>query len=180
MAMAAAKFWTVEELDQLPDDGNKYEVIDGELFVTPAPAQGHEHVIARLTALLVPVVVAHGLGMVFPGRPVVRAPGSSVEPDLIVRQPVDDPNQPWEQAPLPTLVVEVQSPSTRRRDKLQKRDFYLRCGIPEYWMIDPDARCITQVRPGMPDVIAVDSITWRPAGTTVELTFDVAQVFGRK
>jgi Uma2 family endonuclease len=180
MGMAAAKFWTIEELDRLPEDGNKYEVVDGELFATPSPTFGHEQIIALLARLLDNFVETHELGITFSGRPSVRVRPSSVEPDLIVTQFADDLPQSWEGAPTPMLVVEVHSPSTRRRDRLQKRDFYIRCGIPEYWMVDPESRCITQVRPGQEDVIACDTITWRPPGTAAELTFDVARVFGRE
>lgn len=174
MEMAAAKFWTIEELDQLPDDGNTYEVVDGELFVTPAPTFGHEKIIAILARLLDRFVEEHGLGLTFSGRPTVRVRPSSVEPDIIVSPPADDSGQSWEGAPTPLLVVEVHSPSTRRRDRLQKRDFYMSCRIPEYWMVDPERRCITQVRPGRDDVVAVDTITWRPPGTDAELTFEIA------
>ena len=180
MAMPAAKLWTVEEVDSLPDDGNKYEVIDGELFVTPSPTFGHEWMIARLARLLDRFVEAHDLGMVFAGRPAVRVPGSSVEPDLIVAQTPVDPRARWEDAPTPYLVVEVHSPSTRRRDQIQKREFYLRTGIPEYWMVDLDRRSITQVRPGCEDVISEASMTWRPSGVAADLTFSVAELFGAK
>jgi Uma2 family endonuclease len=180
MAMAAARFWTIEELDSLPDDGNKYEVIDGKLFVTPEPTPTHEHIIARLTRVLDRFAEENGLGMVFGGHSVVRVPGSSVEPDLMVRESFDDPPRPWLEAPIPILVIEVHSPSTRRRDQLQKRDFYARIGVAEYWMIDPVARQITQVRPGAPDVVSVDTVSWRPPGTNSELTLEIAALFGGK
>jgi len=176
--MPAAKCWTLEELDSLPDDGNKYEVIDGELFVTPAPIPAHEYALARLAAILIPFVELRALGLVLWGSATVRVAGSSVEPDLMVRQMSDPPPLRWEDVPLPILVVEVHSPSTRRRDQLQKRDFYIRAGIAEYWMIDPEARSVTQVRPGVDDVIATDTITWRPPAAAADLTFDVARLFG--
>jgi Uma2 family endonuclease len=60
MPMVQAKVWTLEELHSLPDDGNKYELLHGELFVTPAPTFDHETTIARLHAVLLPFVMAHG------------------------------------------------------------------------------------------------------------------------
>jgi Uma2 family endonuclease len=178
MGMAAAKFWTIAELDALPDDGNKYEVIDGELLVTPEPTQEHQHILSRLTWLLYPFVNAHDLGMVFDSHSSVRVSGASVEPDLMVRQPAEDVKQPWEDAPIPILVVEVHSPGTRRRDQVHKRNFYMSRGVPEYWMVDPERGSITQVRPGRDDIIARDTITWRPVGSDAELTFEITQIFG--
>ena len=65
MANRAKKRWTLEELDSLPDDGNKYELIHGELFVTPAPTFQHETILARLTRILDPYVAANNLGFVY-------------------------------------------------------------------------------------------------------------------
>jgi Uma2 family endonuclease len=178
MGMAAAKFWTIPELDALPDDGNKYEVIDGELLVTPEPTQEHQTIIARLNAMVLPFVLANNLGLLFQARAVVRVAGSSVEPDLMVRQPAEDVKQPWEDAPIPSLVVEVHSPGTRHRDQMHKCNFYLARGIPEYWMIDPEQECIVQVRPTHDDIIARETITWRPPNTHAVLALEVPRIFG--
>ena len=173
------KHWTLEELQSLPDDGNKYELVHGELFVTPAPSLGHETIIARLNALLVPYVAAQGLGLVYHARSVVRRKKSEVEPDLMVRQPPSSHGNEWEKAPLPILVVEVLSDSTRRRDREQKRDFYIDdARIPEYWIVDPERRTITSVRAGAEDHIASETMTWAPAGAMEPLTFAVSDIFG--
>ena len=69
MAMSMpAKAWTLEEVHRLPDDGNKYELIRGELFVTPPPSVDHEEVLARLSAILTAYVERHGLGRVYHPR----------------------------------------------------------------------------------------------------------------
>src|SRR5215471_16894481 len=110
MHMAAAiKHWTLEELHRLPDDGNKYELVRGELFVTPPPSDDHETIIARLSRRLDPFVAAHGLGFVYRPRSVVRAEGSEVEPDLMVRALKAPGGRDWDDAPRPILVVEVLS-----------------------------------------------------------------------
>ena len=62
---------------------------------------------------------------------------TEVEPDLMIRQPQDKPGATWKDAPLPILIVEVESPTTYRRDRVFKRNVYLDAGIPEYWIIDP-------------------------------------------
>ena len=80
---SAQRYWTLEEFDALPDDGNRYELIHGELFVSPAAALPHELIIARLRDILIPYAKRERLGYVF-GRGVIRSQDSSVEPDLTV------------------------------------------------------------------------------------------------
>ncbi len=178
MAMAIeTKRWTLEELHRLPDDGNKYELVRGELFVTPAPAPDHEIVLANLTGILGPFVTAHKLGAVFHPRAVLRFDGSEVEPDLMVRrQP--PANTPWEKWPTPTLVVEVVSPTTRRRDRQNKREFYLDAGVDEYWIIDPETRTATIVRQGASDQTESAGIVWSPDAVSEPLRIPLADIFG--
>ena len=160
--VARAKQWTLDELHRLPDDGNKYELVFGELFVTPPPSETHETILVRLTTILFPYVLAHGLGAVFHPRAVVRFEGSEAEPDLFVRAVRPKPARDWDDAPAPLLVVEVMSPTTRRRDLASKREYYLAAGAAEYWVIDPVARNVRVVRAGFEDTIAGDSLTWTP------------------
>ena len=177
MSMAATpRAWTLDDLYALPDDGNKHELVRGELFVTPAPSYGHEAILAHLTHILDPYVTANGLGLVLRARAALRHEGSEVEPDLMVRRR-NSRNENWETAPAPSLVVEVLSPTTRRRDREQKRAFYLDAGVGEYWVIDPDARTITAARHGALDSLHRDSMTWQPAGAPAPLAFDIGAVF---
>jgi Uma2 family endonuclease len=176
MAMPnAVKRWTLQELHSLPDDGNKYELVRGELFVTPPPTFDHETIAARLAQVLVPYVAANRLGLVYRPRAVLRFEGSEVEPDLMVRRAA--PGADWDHAPIPILVVEVLSPSTRRRDREQKRAFYLDVGVDEYWMVDPEARSITVVIPGRREVVETATLVWSPASTGAPLEIGVAGVF---
>jgi Uma2 family endonuclease len=173
----AVKRWTLEELHSLPDDGNKYELIDGELFVTPAPTDYHETLSAKLTRLLDPFVERNGLGYVYHPRAVVRVGESEVEPDLMVRQPQPPKTKEWEHAPRPTLVIEIISPTTRRRDYMHKRDFYLRIGIAEYWILDPERQAVTVARPGEENTVADRRLSWNPAGVAESLEIDVYDLF---
>ena len=172
------KQWTLEELHSLPDDGNKYELVRGELFVTPPPTDEHETIIARLTRILDPFVAANGLGMVYHARAVMRFEGSEVEPDLMVRQPKTPGSRDWDDAPTPSLIVEVISPSTRRREHEHKRQLYLDAGVPEYWIVDPERHSIRIIRPGKADEVATDQLTWSPPGVDAALVVDVPAVFG--
>jgi Uma2 family endonuclease len=174
---SAANQWTLEDLQRLPDDGNKYEVIHGELFVTPAPRQPHEIVSARLTRVLDPYAAEHGLGLVFHPRAVVRTTDSEVEPDLMVRDEGEASPNKWEDAPLPILIVEILSPTTRRRDHVQKRDFYLEIGVPEYWIVDIDERRVRVVKLGSEDVVATEVLVWTPRPELPALSIALAELF---
>lgn len=178
MAMAATtSAWTLAELDRLPDDGNKYELIDGELFVTPAPSPAHEQLVSGLYALLFSFVRAEKLGKIYTPRAVVRTSGSEVEPDLMVRPATATLPKKWDEMPTPSLVVEILSRTTRRRDQEQKRRFYLRIGVAEYWMVDRWNRSICAVRPDSEDLIADSLLEWRPASARETLHIDVAAYF---
>ena len=174
----STKRWTLEELHRLPDDGNKYELVRGELFVTPAPAPHHEVIVARLARILEPFVHEHDLGYVYRPRSIVRFDKSEVEPDLMVRQPPPADDTAWEDWPVPTLVVEVMSDVTRRRDRMQKRDFYLDAGVAEYWIVDGERRTVTSVRPGTEDVVAHDRIVWAPPHVPESLAVEFEGLFG--
>jgi Uma2 family endonuclease len=178
MAVAlAVKKWTLAELHRLPDDGNKYELIYGELFVTPAPSYDHETILAKLSRILDPYVAANGLGFVYHPRAVVQRKKSEVEPDLQVSRPHPGPRRTWRTAPVPMLVVEVHSPYTRRRDVEHKRRYYRDIGVAEYWMIDPEERTLTVVREGSAEATTHDRVTWYPSGASAPLTFEIADLF---
>jgi Uma2 family endonuclease len=178
MLMApATSAWTLAELDRLPDDGNKYELIDGELFVTPEPSPAHERLALVMHRILSPYVRAENLGDVYTPRAVVRAERSEVEPDLMVRRTPHPLPEKWAQMPTPSLVVEILSRTTQRRDQEQKRSFYLRIGVAEYWMVDRWSRSIQDVRPDTADIVAESVLEWRPSGARESLRIDVAAYF---
>ena len=172
--------WTLAEMHRLPDDGNKYELVRGELFVTPPPSEAHETINARLTSILTPYVTSQRLGLVYHPRAVVRFEGSEVEPDLMVRVPHPDPHgndHDWTRAPIPILVVEILSPYTRRRDRREKKDLYADAGVEEYWMVDPEERTITARRRDGTEEVIHDMMTWRPATAAEPLAFSVSDIF---
>lgn len=181
MAMArAAKVWTVDDLEHLPDDGRRYEVIDGELLVTPAPSLDHQEAIARLHLLLAPYVAAHRCGhVVFAPADVVFSPRRGVQPDLFVL-PLAEGRRPrrFAEAGRLLLAVEVLSPSTARADRVEKRRVYREEGVAEYWIVDLDARVIERSTPAddRADVI-VDRLEWHAEGAPVPLVVDVERYF---
>jgi Uma2 family endonuclease len=171
------KRWTLEEVHSLPDDGNKYELVRGELFVTPAPTPEHETILALLTRVLDPYVAANGLGFIYHPRAVMRFDGSEVEPDLMVRVKEHPAVKDWDTEPTPILVVEVLSKFSRRRDQAQKRELYLDAGVAEYWIVDPERREIRVVRRGAADVVASGELTWSPPGASAPFVMRVAELF---
>ncbi|MCC6523870.1 MAG: Uma2 family endonuclease [Polyangiaceae bacterium] len=139
----ARQLLTARDLDDVPDDGNRYEVIDGELYVSPFPDEAHQRATKKLFAALHAHVKAHALGRVYPaGLKVVLDEPTGVGPDIVF---VSNTRLDGLHADgfhgAPELVVEVVSskPQLDRRIKLQK---YARSGIPHYWIVDPKLRSL--------------------------------------
>jgi len=138
--------WTYEDYCRLPDDGNRYEVIRGNLYVTAAPIPEHQFTILKLSRYLDEFVSAAGLGMVLTAPLDVMLPagiGSPVQPDVVFFRKGNEPRRGMrycEEAP--DLLVEVLSPGTRRRDRTVKLKAYRDAGVPEYWLVDPESRTV--------------------------------------
>lgn len=171
------KRWTLEELHSLPDDGNKYELVRGQLFVTPPPNVEHETVLARLSRILEPYVAAHELGFVYHPRSVLRFEGSEVEPDLMVRERPRDLRADWDRAPVPILVVEVLSGSTRRRDRQDKRALYAEARVDEYWIVDIERHLVTVAHPDGREHTTGDTLIWAPQAATAPLVVQLSDLF---
>ena len=170
--------WTLDELHRLPDDGNRYELVRGALFVTPPPSWEHECLASIIAARLQPYVAEHGLGRIHFPRSVIRfGARDEVEPDLMLRPVPKVPPESWEDAPLPILVVEISSDATRRRDRVEKRRLYREASIPDYWIVDGETRTIRVMRPRREDSDITDSLVWHPLGASAPFTLDVADVF---
>jgi Uma2 family endonuclease len=178
MGMPDTAPWTRERVLALPADGSRYELIDGELLVSPAPRPLHQVAVKLLETLLHPYVKDHGLGMSMPlAADLEPLPGQLTQPDLFVLPP--GPRfQRWEEAPLPFLVVEVLSPSTARYDRGLKRRFYQRAGVAEYWLVDLDARVVERWRPGDTRPEILDQVLdWQPDPSVPALEVDLAGYF---
>jgi len=126
--------FTRHDLDAMPDDGNRYELVDGALIVTPSPSRRHQGVSARLHAALTSACPEH-LRVLSAPLDFVIADDTTLQPDLVV---VDAAVVRDERAPLrPHLVVEILSPNTRLLDLHVKRERYASAGVPSYWIVDP-------------------------------------------
>jgi Uma2 family endonuclease len=174
-----ARRYTVEDVLAFPDDGNRYELVDGELLVTPAPAQRHEIVLPRL-AVQVYVYVASfpRIAQTFFSRgDVIWGPGEYVQPDLFV-VPAHEVTGSWRDCQHLLLVAEVVSPSSARADRVRKRRLYQRRGVATYWVVDPDARVVEVWRPDddRPEIVT-DALRWRVSADATELVIAVPSLF---
>jgi Uma2 family endonuclease len=135
--------WRYEDLFTLPDDGKRYEIIEGELYEMPAPNLAHATTIMNLIALLLPIVSALGGRLWVAPLDVFFQGADPVQPDLLAILPGWQGTLP-SRGPqgAPDLVVEVLSPSNRGHDRLTKRALYARAGVREYWLLDPEARTL--------------------------------------
>lgn len=132
---------TYQDYVLLPDDGKRYEILDGDLYVTPSPTARHQKVSVNLFLGLSQHVRANGLGEVFYAPlDVILADDSIAQPDLLFisneRLPIV---RDWVHG-APDLVIEILSPGTRDRDRTLKRHLYARYGVRELWLVDPEAR----------------------------------------
>lgn len=176
------KVWTVADLADMPDDGQRYEVIDGELFVTPSPALRHQDAIGELFLLLAPYVASQAIGHVIVApSDVTFSPYRGVQPDLFV-VPLRDGRRPKELSDIRELLlaVEVLSPSTARADRVNKRALYRAEGVAEYWVVDLDARTFERSTPRDSRVEVTPSfLEWHPAGALAPLIIDLEGYFAR-
>lgn len=176
MHMALKTRWTRADLDRLPEDGNTYEVIRGELFVTPPPGYPHQQIVSHLLTAIVPYLALHKLGQVHVPRSVVVFDGGQAEPDLMVL-PAGVLIDRWERMPAPLLVVEVLSRTTARRDRVAKRAYYMDAGVAEYWIVDREAKSVTVIRRDRPDEVIAERLSWRPIGGIEPLIIAMAELF---
>ena len=139
--------WTYEDYLRLPEDGNRYEVIWGFLYVTAAPYPLHQYVQSRLSLRVGGFVDERKLGILLSAPMDVRLPqriGDPVQPDLLFLR---NGNQPrWETDRsfdgVPDLAIEILSKRTAQRDRKTKKGAYREAGIREYWIVDPWMRTV--------------------------------------
>lgn len=131
---------TVADLEHMPADGHRYELVDGTLLVTPAPDTRHQRAVVRLAATLV-TAAGPDLDVLAAPYDWVAGPSTLFQPDVLVARRADVGPQRLERPPL--LVVEVLSPSTRRIDLATKRLAYADAGVAAYWLVDPDLPSLT-------------------------------------
>jgi Uma2 family endonuclease len=173
--------WTADLVRALPPDRNRYEVLDGELFVTPAPSGPHQRAVGELHLLLGPYTRDHAIGETWLAPTDLEFnPRRMLEPDLFVVELVDG-KRTMSGVLMPRrllLTVEVLSPSTQRADRVRKRAIYMEEGVPEYWIVDLDGRLIERWRQGdeRPEIVT-ESLSWQPVVGVPALRLDLQAFF---
>lgn len=131
---------TYDDYAVLPDDGKRYEIIEGELHMTPAPTTRHQRISIRIERVLLDCLVDNGQGEVLDAPiDVLLDPENVVQPDIVfIRRENADMIGEKNIQGSPDLIIEILSPSTRRKDVLVKSALYARFRVPFYWIVDPD------------------------------------------
>jgi len=182
---AAARRWTAAEVRAMQDDSRpapRFELIDGELIVTPSPRGAHQLAVGELLRKLADYVESEEIGVAVTSPADIELEEESVvQPDVfVVPAACAGPPLEWTNVHTLLLAVEVLSPSNERQDRMIKRRFFQRVGVPEYWIVDIDARQIERWRPGDARAEVVRSrLEWHPAGARTTLTLDLVAFFQR-
>jgi Uma2 family endonuclease len=146
MATHIEPLLTVDDLDLMPEDGNRYEVIEGELFVSRAPGLTHQSVSGNLFRSLDTYLIQNPIGRIWATPGVIFSELSGVIPDLVFvsHQRRNEIASGERIMGAPDLVIEIVSPGTdnERRDRLAKRQLYAKYGVKEYWIADFEKRTI--------------------------------------
>lgn len=181
MAMPAIehRLWTVEEVQAIPEDGNRYECIDGELFVSPSPVQRHQRALLMMAiALQRYAEQEQRVGWVWMApSDLILGPRTIVQPDLRVH--AAGPRATREEVSAASLlIVEILSPSTARLDRHEKRRLYLNGVTAHYWIVDLASELVEVWVPGVDQpFIVTDTLTWEPRGTSTAFSIELAPFF---
>lgn len=182
MSMPAAvdRFHTRDEVLAFPEDGNRYELVYGELLVSPSPTLLHQLVVGRIFAALHAHVERHALGRAFmsPADLSWGRNDVTVQPDVFVVSPICRSADRWETLLAFELFVEVLSPATARYDRFTKRRLYQEMGVPLYWVIDIERRRAEVWTPGA-SVPAYEEarLVWRPEAGGEAFELSLAALF---
>lgn len=131
--------WTLADWELLPDDGRRYEIVEGVLYMSTAPSPRHQRISLQIVLSLVEQIDRRGVGLTFYAPIGVIMPGADpVQPDIVVVR-TEDLEIVTEQriVGVPSLIVEILSPSNAEYDLVTKRALYARAGVPEYWVVRP-------------------------------------------
>lgn len=176
MAVSVPRY-TVDDLEEFPDDGNRYELLDGVLLVTPAPNVSHQVIATRLMVVLATALAegnhAHVVG---PGA-VAVPPGTQLQPDILVYPAHFPLSATWQEVTEHWLAVEILSRSSRMYDREFKRDAYVALGVHEVWLVDLRDRSVEICRAPGPGHTVRERILWEPPGLGDVVTVDLNATF---
>jgi len=180
MAMVeTARRCTAQMVREMPDDGNRYEVVHGELLVTPAPRRMHQLVLGRLHAWVRAYLAELGLAdaVLFSPADISWDDDTLVQPDLFVVA-AGEIGLEWPGIKTLLLAVEVLSPSSARADRVIKRRLYQEQRVGTYWVVDVEGGVVEVWHPGdeRPEIIT-DILRWRVESGAPQVTIELAELF---
>ena len=167
--------YTIQDLDPFPEDGQRYELLDGFLLVTPQPMPAHQLIAARLVHLLLGYL-GEAATVVTPGV-LQRPPSTHLEPDLLVFAGPVSLSSKWTDLDDHWLAVEIYSPSSRLYDHDYKRDAYLALGVREVWLVDLVERAVFVSTGAVRDRRITDILAWHPAGMEKPIELPLERLF---
>lgn len=179
MAMPLSPYYTADMVRLLPDDGQRYEVVAGELLVTPAPRLRHQHLVGRLSLALGNYLLREPAGVLLSSPADISwAPDVLVQPDLFVAPFAEARTLDWAAIQHLLLVIEVLSPSTARADRFVKRRRYQEAGVPLYWIVDADAEQVEVWTPTdhFPRIERA-ALEWSPVEAGTPFRLELAELF---
>jgi Uma2 family endonuclease len=181
---AETRRWTAADVRELQDESRaypRYELIAGELLVTPSPRTSHQYAVSfLLTALSTYVDAEHlGVALVSPAD-IELEPGNITQPDVFVVPATGRPFREWTDVKALLVAVEVLSPGNAEYDRGTKRLYYQRTGVPEYWVVDLDTRAVERWRPNddRPEFVR-GTLEWSPDRARTAFTLDLPAFFAR-
>lgn len=158
----------------------RHELIHGELLTTPAPSATHERAQSLLFARLYAFIRAHGSGVLLSPPADISLDGMSlVQPDLfVIPRSSGRLQRDWRDVTSLLLTVEIVAPETEHSDREVKRRHYMRFGVSEYWIVDPDQRRVERWRPAedTPEIL-FETLTWQPEAPVIPLRIELAPFF---
>jgi Uma2 family endonuclease len=170
--------YTTDDLRQFPHDGQRYELLNGILLVTPAPGNAHQVVLARLMAALLSYLPEGAPARVTSPGEIEIGPSVLLDPDLLVYPSSYRPGTPWTRISGWWLAAEVSGRSSRVYDRDFKRDAYLALGVREVWLVDMHQEQVLVSRADEPkDVPFRDTLIWHPPEMPEPLGIDLRVVF---
>lgn len=176
MAVSIPRY-TVDDLERLPDDGNRYELLDGVLLVTPAPSRAHQVVASRIHVQLAAAVQDPGYAYVTGPGAISVPPRTQLQPDILVSPARFGPRLDWTKVTEHWLAVEVLSRSSRVYDRDVKRGAYFALGVPELWLVDWLERSVEVWQRGRAPEEVRDVIQWRVPALDLVVPIDLGEVF---
>ena len=173
--------YTLRDLDSFPDDGSRYELLDGILLVTPAPALAHELIVTQIVRALVTYLPSQ-LAKVFTRGSIEVEPNVHLEPDILVVPTgafaggIHEETR-WTDIRRWWLAVEVSGAGSSLYDRDYKTPAYLTLGVREVWRVDLKDRCVFVSRPGTAEHRYTEQVTWHPPERPDRLVLAIPDLF---